>query len=104
MVDGEESQYQGWNVCTLSHICSYSLPGRWTLLKLDPHVTLPHWDFMQDRHRTPEVNSGVTLRGDTLDSGSKVQELSLRARWAHPMHNAGDTGILPFSSPNYLFI
>lgn len=47
---------------------------------------------------------GVTPRGDTLDSGSKAQELSLRARWARPMHNAEDTGILPFSSQNYLFI
>lgn len=39
-----------------------------------------------------------------MDNGCRAQELSLRARWAHPMHKAGDMGILPFSSQNYLFI
>lgn len=45
--DGEESQCQSWKVCSFSHVCLYSLPGRWTLFKLHSHITLPHWDFMQ---------------------------------------------------------
>lgn len=86
--DGEESQYQAWKVCSLSHVCLYSPPARWTLFKLNPHITLPQWDFMQDRIRNLEV----TPNSATFSA----QELSLRVRWAHPMHNARDIGILPF--------
>lgn len=41
--------------CVPSRVCSYSLPGRWILLKLNTHISVPHWDFMQDRLRNPEV-------------------------------------------------
>lgn len=37
--------------CTLSQVCLYSLPRRYTLLKLNTQIILPHWDFMQGRLR-----------------------------------------------------